>query len=186
MPALSRHPASPEHGSPGGGTSATPPPGNGPEPGARLNLLLSDAGWEPETWADQLPRLLEPMGISAIRARSAQQASLVIESTPIHVAVVDLALPLNDLPAPERARTIPNEAGPRLLELLMRLENPPPIVVLKRPRTVREGHRDIAGALRAGAFAVLDRPRDSRGIELVLETLRRAMHRYYHDRWPAP
>ena len=145
--------------------------------GGRLNLLLSSAGWQPDPWAERLPRMLEPMGIRSHVARSAADAERVIESNPIHIAVVDLALPLDQTQTNE-------EAGTRLLQLLARLASPPPTVVIKRRRTARDDARELAAALRAGAFAVVDRPSAQRDLENLLEVLRRCMTRHYHNRWP--
>ena len=97
-----------------------PQPGSGAEgSGAnpnRLNLL-SYAGWQHESWADRLPRLLEPMGVHSLRAGTGREATLAIDSFPIHMAIVDLSLPLDANPDPAGAP----EAGPRLLEILRRL-----------------------------------------------------------------
>ncbi len=158
---------------PGGGCTA------GGDSANRLNLLLSYAGWEDNPWVERLPRLLDPMGVRSLFAADAREASRVIDNNTIHIAVVDLALPLQpDEPA--------EEAGPRFLEILSRLSSPPPTLVIKRGRTEREDHREMAAALRAGAFAVLDRPRQHRDVETLLELLRRILNRYYADRWPAP
>lgn len=148
----------------------------------RLNLLLSYAGWDDDPWVDRLPRLLDPMGVRSLCAGDAREASHVIETNPIHVAVVDLALPLE----PGSAGRPGDEAGPRVLELLARLVSPPPILVIKRGRTSRDDHREMAAALRAGAFAVLDRPRQHRDVETLLELLRRVLMRHYSNRWPDP
>jgi len=160
------------------GTDAPPtPPSN---PSCRLNLLLSYAGWHSDSWADRLPLLLEPMGVRSVRAATGQQATEVIRRiSPIHIAVVDLGLPLQEDP-----RLSTEEGGPRVLDLLARLAQPPPTVVVKRSRTHRDDSREIAAALRSGAFAVIDRPRDSNDLELLLEVLRRCLRRYYHGRWP--
>ena len=163
----------------------------------RLNLLLSYAGWQPDSWADRLPVLLEPLGIRTLRVCSARHASDIIRFTPVHIAVVDLGLPLEDSgtggagapPAGQPGRlppiAPPEEAGPRLLDLLSRLSAPPPTLVIKRSRTHRDDSREIAAALRAGAFAVLDRPESSRDVETLLDSLRRCLIRYYQGRWPA-
>lgn len=154
--------------------SAPTPEGSGP---ARLNLLLSYAGWQAESWADRLPRLLEPMGIQSLRAGTGREASDVIRQYTVHIAVVDLGLPLDGC-------TGSAPAGPRLLELLARLEEPPPTVIVKRKLPGRDEHRDLAAALDAGAFAVIDRPHDGSDLETLLEVLRRALRRFYKDRWP--
>lgn len=161
-----------------------PQPGSGPDahtgPTNRLNLLLSYAGWQHESWADRLPRLLEPMGIFSLRAGTGREASLVIDQNPIHMAVVDLGLPLDANTDPTRAP----EAGAKLLEILRRLDRPPPTVVIKRGHSQREDCREINAALRAGAFAVIDRPHTQSDLERLLEVLRRCLTRYYQGRWP--
>ncbi|MGD9789430.1 MAG: hypothetical protein AB7Q00_05860 [Phycisphaerales bacterium] len=149
--------------------------------GGRLNLLLSYAGWEQDAWVDHLPRLLEPIGVSSFRAGTGRQASEVIRSVPIHIAVVDLGLPLEESGA--RSDDVA-EGGTRLLELLSRLPEPPPTVVVKRSRTHRDDLREISAALRAGAFAVVDRPRGTGDLNLMLEVMRRCLTRFYQGRWP--
>lgn len=155
----------------------------------RLNLLLTCAGWRDEPWPDQLPRLLEPLGVRVIRANSGREATAIIRANPVHVAVVDLSLPLDAAiggmdPAaalnPTDSRP-PEEGGPRLLELLSRLNCPPPTVVVRRRRTRREDARGLTSALDAGVFAVVDRPVQ---LETVLEVMRRVLRRFYADRWP--
>lgn len=150
----------------------------GPAPTGRLNLLLSYAGWQDTPWVDRLPMILYPMGIKSHIASSADAAQRVIEANPIHIAVVDLALPLDS------SGTQSEEAGTRILNLLSRLASPPPTIVIKRKKTVREDTREMSAALRSGAFAVVDRPHDQREIESLLEVLRRCMNRYYQNRWP--
>ncbi|MBX3392430.1 MAG: hypothetical protein KF787_07250 [Phycisphaeraceae bacterium] len=149
----------------------------------RLNLLLSYAGWQSNPWVDRLPCLLEPLGVSSVRARSGREAAEVIRSVPIHIAVVDLGLPL-EAESPD-SDSMDSEGGPRLLELLARLSEPPPTVVVKPPRTHRDDRRDLSAALRLGAFAVVDRPRGDGDLELMLEVLRRCLSRFYHGRWPS-
>ncbi len=161
-------------------------PCGGPcRPGGRLNLLLSYAGWDDDSWVDRLPRLLEPMGVVALRAGTGREATEVIRQNPIHIAVVDLGLPL-EAPGVAAAAELPEieEGGSRLLDILSRLTQPPPTVVVKRGRTHRDDCREIAAALRAGAFAVIDRPRGVTDLELMLDVLRRCMDRFYKSRWP--
>lgn len=174
----------------------------------RLNLLLSagfgpgPGGWAPETWAEQLPRLLEPMGVHAYVVHSGREAAAVVRRVPVHLAVVDLSLPMDAAapaespscargPAPAsgpgtgaasaRSPLSCEEAGCRLLELLGRQPTPPPTIVIKPRRTMREDARALMRALHAGAFAVIDRPVH---LEAVLDALRRALRRHYADRWP--
>ena len=145
------------------------------ESSTRLNLLLSCGQGQEDPAVEQLPRLLAPMGIYSIRATSGEGAADVISHYPIHIAVVDLTIPLVPT-APSKA------AGPRILQLLRRLEQPPPTVVI-RPRqpVARESARGLAAALREGAFAVLDRPIH---LEMMLEVMRRILRRHYADVWP--
>ncbi len=172
---------------PGGGYAGGP--GSGPDARHltspnRLNLLLSYAGWEPDPWVERLPRLLEPMGVLALKAASGRQASEVLRTNPIHIAVVDLGLPLEAPAAPTPTAPEFAEGGPRLLELLARLDEPPPVVVVKRGRTHRDDSREIAAALKANAFAVIDRPRDPSDLNTLLDVLRRCLTRFYQGRWP--
>lgn len=148
---------------------------------SRLNLLLSYSGWQPESWADRLPTLLAPMGVRAHRAGSGREASAVIASTPIHIAVVDLGLPLDPGVATAEAT---EPAGPRLLDLLRRLDHRPPTVAVRSAGSHRDVTRDLQAALRLGAFAVIDRPHSTRDLELLLEILRRALDRHYRGCWP--
>jgi len=133
------------------------------------------------------------MGIVSHRALSGREAGEVIRAYPIHIAVVDLGLPLESPQTPAPSSASPTgeapepefeEGGPRLLELLARLSEPPPVVAVKRSRSHRDGSREISAALRLGAFAVVDRPHDSHQLNLLLEVLRRCLERHYRGRWP--
>lgn len=143
----------------------------------RLNLLLSWAGWRPDSWADRMACLLEPMGVNSLRARTARQAEQVIRSTPggVHIAVVDLGLPL------DHGQTH-DEAGSRILDLLKRLDRTVPTVIVRSPRSSRDLNREMTAALRFDAFAVVDRR--SADVELMLRVLQRCMDRHYSGRWP--
>ncbi|MCA3004843.1 MAG: hypothetical protein LW650_13955 [Planctomycetaceae bacterium] len=153
-------------------------PAEGAAGGARLNLLLSCAGWQDQGWAEVLPRLLEPMGVASTRVQSAREAEVFLRSSRVHIAVVDLGLPLERTAASGRAE----EAGARVLELLSRLESPPPTVVVRPPRMQREMSRDMNAALRCGAFAVVDRT--AADVELMLGVMQRCLSRFYAGRWP--
>jgi len=121
------------------------------------------------------------MGIQSIKATSGEEAAEVIQRFTVHIAVVDLAIPL------ERARESTSqppstEAGPRILQLLRRMDAPPPTVVVRpsQPES-RQSARGLTQALREGAFAVLDQPVN---LESLLEVLRRILRRHYADGWP--
>jgi DNA-binding NtrC family response regulator len=123
----------------------------------------------------QLARLLEPLGILSIHANTGEEAQTIIANRSVHIAVVDLGIPLT-------AQRQSEPGGPRILELLQRLDAPPPTVVVRPPLSgVREDRRTLADALRCGAFTVLDRPL---GLETMLQTMRRVVRRHYADHWP--
>ncbi len=150
--------------------------------GPRLNLLLSYGGWREGSAVDQLPQLLTPMGIYSIRVHSGEEAAEVISTTDIHIAVVDLAIPLHKRRSEDKATTTDPPSGSRILQLLRRLHQPPPTVVVRPPQSAaRESARTLSDALREGAFAVLDRPLN---IETMLEVMRRVVRRHYADNWP--
>lgn len=168
---------------------ATPTPPSPPTSGGdrHLNLLLTYGGWRESSWADALPRLLEPMGVRSFRANSGAEAAQVLRSVPVHAAVVDLRLPLD---RPHRLTTagespdpaLTEEGGERLLEVLRRLEAPPPTVVVTRDRSPREYMRELHYALRHGAYAVVHG--SAADAEQMLRVLQRLVSRYYHNQWP--
>ncbi|MCH2161119.1 MAG: response regulator [Phycisphaerales bacterium] len=146
-----------------------------PRKAGRLNLLLS-SGWREGGAAAQLPRLLDPLGIHCIHARTGREATQLVQAQRIDIALIDLELPMDD----DGDAPI---AGPRILQLLRRLDPAPPTVVIRPLQsTRRDSSRGLVEALREGAFAVLDRPLK---LEPMLETLRRVVRRHYADRWPA-
>lgn len=164
-----------------------PPPVPGPGADPRLNLLLTYGGWRQSSWADALPQLLEPMGVRSFRANSGAEAARVLQSVPVHAAVVDLRLPLDTPHAPtptgaEPDASVTEEGGERLLDVLRRLEAPPPIVVVTRDRSPREYMRELHYALRHGAYAVVHG--SAADAEQMLRVLQRLVSRFYHDRWP--
>ncbi len=149
-------------------------------PTNRLNMLLSDASYHHDSWAERLPTLLAPLGIQAHRAGSGHHASQLIESMTIHVALVDLGLPI-EAGDPTQAA----EGGYRLLDILARLANRPPMVAITSARTPRDEVRQVSAALRHGVFAVMTRPRTAGDVETLLEVLRRCVTRHYKGQWPA-
>ena len=149
----------------------------------RLNLLLSVPRWREGTAVDHLPPLLSPMGINTLRAESGEEAAEVIRHVKVHIAVVDLTVPLQRANPQSEMIAAEHGGGPRILQLLRRLEQPPPVVVVRPPQPVRrESGRTLSEALREGAFAVLDQPV---ALESMLEVMRRILRRHYADVWPA-
>ena len=166
---------------PGGGGNRVPPLHHPGRENPRLNLLLSLAAWRQGTALDQLPSLLAPLGIQSIKTTSGEEAAEVIQRFTVHIAVVDLAIPL-ERESESTTKPPSTEAGPRLLQLLRRLEAPPPTVVVRPPQPEsRQSARGLREALSEGAFAVLDQPVN---LESLLEVLRRILRRHYADGWP--
>ncbi|MDA0803198.1 MAG: hypothetical protein O2819_05520 [Planctomycetota bacterium] len=134
-----------------------------------------DRVWGSEPISRTLPSLLEPMGVCCRMARTARESAALVEHERIHIAVVDLAIPMDDQDD--------HTAGHRVLQLLRRLQFPP-ITVVVRPRQVNDAAavRGLHDAMREGAFAVHDRPL---GLEPLLQTLQRAVQRHFAGHWPA-
>jgi DNA-binding response OmpR family regulator len=152
--------------------------GHGPGAARRtplLNLLLTSGGWREDAWAVAVPQILGAHGVNVIQARSGVEASNVIRSVTVHIAVVDLALPLDD-----RSSIGSEPAGARVLQLLRRLDAPPPVVVVRPPQpTRRESTRGLVDALLDGAFSVVDRPCHP---ETMLRVMQRIIERHYVER----
>jgi DNA-binding response OmpR family regulator len=142
----------------------------------RLNLLLSYGGWRDDALERQLPPLLRPMGVHCLEARSGSEAETLLRRERIHVAVVDVSVPMGD-------GVLGSDAvGSRILQILRRLDQPPPTVVVRPPQpSQRDATRGLHAMLAEGAFAVLDRPFP---VESLLETLRRILQRHYAGTWP--
>lgn len=165
---------------------------------ARFNVLLTeDRPQAEEHWIGQLPRLLEPQGVSVHVARSGHEAIALAGEITVHAAVIDLGTPRGPRPGkpdagagetrPRRERWPAEQemmpAGVWLLELFRRMRNSPPTVVLRGPAYSRaEAERLLQEALRLGAFSVLDKP-----VELgqLLGVFRRLMDREYRGMWPS-
>lgn len=149
------------------------------QPGHRLNVLLTEHA-PGDRWTDQLPRLLEPQGVHAIRATDVDEAVRAIEAQPIHAAVVDLRLPLHrEEPTEEDSG---GGAGLKLLRVIQRLDPAPPAVIVRGRRfDDRTDNRVLTEALKLDAFSVLDQPVE---LEQLLDTLRRLIQRYYGGHWP--
>ncbi len=124
----------------------------------------------------QLPRLLGPFGIRSLTAKNGEEAVQMIETSDIHIAIVDLAIPLKE------ATTDKRPGGERVLQLLRRLNPQPPTIVIRpRQTSARENARSLAHSLHEGAFTVVDRPAM---LETLLNALHRALRKHYSDRWP--
>lgn len=145
-------------------------------PPTRLNLLIADGAWQPDSFVHQLPPLLSPLGVRCLPARSAIEADRVARSERVHIAVIDLSIPVDS------AHGLCEPAGGRVIELLRRSASPPAMVVV-RPRSPspRLQRRGLIDALGWGAFAVVDRPVP---VERLLQLLHAVVARRFNDRWP--
>ena len=142
----------------------------------RLNLLLTCSSWRDNSPIQQLPSLLGPFGIRTLTAKNGEEAVRMIEKSAIHIAIVDLGIPLVDRAANQRP------GGERVLQILRRLQPQPPTIVIRpRQASARENARSLARSLHEGAFTVVDRPAV---LETLLDALHRALRRHYADRWP--
>jgi DNA-binding NarL/FixJ family response regulator len=123
--------------------------------------------------------LLGPFGIRSLTAKNGEEAVHMIENSDIHIAIVDLAIPLS---GESSTANTARPGGERVLQLLRRLQPQPPTIVIRpRQASVRENARSLARSLQEGAFTVVDRPAL---IETLLDALQRVLKRHYSDRWP--
>lgn len=145
-------------------------------PPSRLNLLIADGAWQPDSFVHQLPPLLSPLGVRCLPARSAVEADRMARSEKVHIAVIDLSIPFDASPCGSEP------AGSRVIELLRRSAQPP-AMVLVRPRcpSAKVHRRGLVDALGWGAFAVVERPVP---VEDLLKLLHAVVARRFNDRWP--
>ena len=78
-----------------------------------------------------------------------------------------------------------SQAGPAglwLLELLRRMPNQPPVVLLRKPAYSRsQAERILRDALRLGVFSVMNKPVE---LEQLLAVFQRLVDRRYSGAWP--
>ena len=153
-----------------------------PQSRSRFKVLMTeDREHAIEHWTHQLPRLLGPQGVEAVVAKTGRQAIDITNSTEIHAAVIDLATPQDASNKAYTSSGIPG--GIWLLEVLSRLPNNPPIVIVNsRTYTERQIHRFLHDALRLGAFSVINQPVQ---LEQLLGVIQRVLDRQYDGIWPS-
>jgi len=128
----------------------------------RLTVLLAD---EQEEWHWTVRGLLEPQGVQTVSARSGRQALELLESMPVHVAVLDAQMP--------------QLGGMQVIRMMRELHQPTPAILLTSHLT---SHL-LQEALGMQVFSVLSKPVD---FNLLLDALARVLRRYHENRWPAP
>src|SRR6478672_12558366 len=87
------------------------------QPG-RFKVLLAN---EQEGWHQTVRRLLEPQGVQTLSARSGREALELIESTPVHVAVLDAQMP--------------QLGGMQVIRLMREMPTAPPAILLAHDLT---------------------------------------------------
>ncbi|MEZ6192423.1 MAG: hypothetical protein R3C45_14200 [Phycisphaerales bacterium] len=156
------------------------------QPASRFNVLLTeDRDHAPGHWTRQLPTLLQPQGVRAYVARTGREAVAMVSDLEIHAALIDLATPQEPRNTPGSASAVGygDAQGLWVLEVLRRLPNRPPIVVVNSRAIARnEAQRCLNQALKLGAFTVVNRPSD---LEDMLNVIRRLIDRQYEGAWPS-
>ena len=127
----------------------------------RLTVLLAN---DQDDWHKTVRGLLEPQGVQTILARSGREALEVLESRPVHVAVLD--------------HQMPQLGGLQVIRLFREFnKGTPPAILLAHDLT---SHL-LREALGMHVFSVLSKPVDT---NLLLDAMARVMRRYYESRWP--
>jgi len=133
----------------------------------RFTVLLAN---EQETWHQTVRHLLEPQGVQTVSARTGREALQVIQSRPIHVAVLDTQMPqLGGLQIVKLMREMGHATPP--------LEPVPVAILLASHLTTHLLHE----ALGMQVFSVLSKPVD---FNVLLDSLARVLRRYHENRWP--
>ncbi len=126
----------------------------------RLTVLLAN---DHEGWNETARLMLEPFGVQTIYAHSGREALSLIESQPIHVAVLDTQMP--------------QLGGMQVIRLMREMQSSPPTILLAD----RMNNHLLQEALGMQVFSVLSKPVD---VNLLLDALARVMRRFYESRWP--
>jgi DNA-binding NtrC family response regulator len=127
----------------------------------RFTVLLPN---EQEGWHETIAGLLEPQGVHTVFARSGREALDLIESTPLHAAVLDTRMP--------------GLGGLQVIKLMRELHKAIPAILLADQMT----NHLLREALGMQVFSVLTKPVD---FNLLLDALARVLRRYHENRWPA-
>src|SRR3954453_14157284 len=135
----------------------------------RFTVLLAN---EQEGWHQTVRQLLQPQGVQTVSARSGREALNLIESRPIHVAVLDAHMPqLGGLQGIKLLRELQHRREARFNHPV------PPAILLANQLTSNLLHE----ALGMHVFSVLSKPVD---FNLLLDALARVMRRHYEGKWP--
>lgn len=133
-----------------------------PSPTSRLTVLLAN---EQDGWHQTVRKLLEPQGVSTVTARSGREALQLMESKPIHVAVLDTQMP--------------QLGGLQVIKLMREMRNAPPAILVANDLS---SHL-LREALGMHVFSVLSKPVD---LNVLLGALARVLRKHYESKWPEP
>ena len=127
----------------------------------RFTVLLAN---EMEGWHQTVRGLLEPQGVQTISARSGREALDLMETRPVHAAVLD--------------QQMPQLGGMQVIRLMNEHRKAaPPAILLANDLT---SHL-LREALGMHVFSVLSKPVDT---NLLLDALARVLRRYHASQWP--
>lgn len=131
----------------------------------RLTVLLAN---EQEGWHQNVRGLLEPQGVQTLSARSGREALDLLQSRPVHVAVLDTQMP--------------QLGGLQVVKLMREMHKgdparTPPAILLANQLT----NHLLREALSMQVFTVLGKPVD---LNVLLDALARVLRRYHESRWP--
>lgn len=127
----------------------------------RFTVLLPE---EQAAWHETVRRLLEAQGVDTLCARNGRDALRLIETRPVHVAVLDVQMPLL--------------GGMQVVRLMREMHRAPPAILLTQQVTTHLLHEAVGMSV----FSVLSKPVD---FNVLLDSLARVMNRHYAGRWPA-
>ena len=126
----------------------------------RFTVLLAN---EREAWHHTVRQLLEPQGVQTVSARNGRDALRLIQTIPVHVAVLDAQMP--------------QLGGLQVVRLMREMASAPVAILLSSHLT----NHLLQEALGMQVFSVLSKPVD---FNVLLDSLARVLRRYHENRWP--
>jgi len=126
----------------------------------RFTVLLAN---ELEGWHQTVRDLLTPQGVQTVSARNGREALDLIESSLVHVAVLDMQMPVL--------------GGMQVVRRMQQLPSAPPAILLANHLSTQL----LQEALGMRVFSVLSKPVD---FNQLLDALARVLRRYHENRWP--
>lgn len=127
----------------------------------RFTVLLPQ---EAENWQETVRQLLAPQGVQTLTVRSGREALAAMESTRVHVAVLDVQMP--------------QLGGLQVVKMMRSMPDAPAAILLADHMT----NYLLQEALGMQVFSVLSKPVD---LNLLLDTLARVLRRNYSSKWPS-